>query len=108
MNCLFCGSEETTGHHVLPKRVKRIMGWNGKQAEKANANKKIYLCLSCHDKMTTLQEPLIKIISYLVLSQVPEEFYSVMDEVCDRLNGKISIEKQKTSACSNSTSKRIG
>jgi len=83
--CVFCGSDDVTRHHLLPKRVKRIMNWNNKRAKKAKANHTVPMCKPCHDKVTNLQEPLIQIIQHLVLARVPNDFGGIMDTVHDKL-----------------------
>jgi len=94
MNCVFCGGEANTEHHLLPTNIKKTMGWHGERASKFLQNRKIPLCVECHVKLTLLQEPLIKIIKYLTQKPYsPTEFAFILDDIYNTLNEINPIEK---------------
>lgn len=89
MSCIFCDAtpEEGAGpHHILPKNVRRAMGWNGKRASMMLNQYKVPLCMDCHRKVNKLLEPLTQIIKYLRGNiRVPIEFAYLMDGVYTEL-----------------------
>ncbi len=94
MSCIFCGETpkpEHGPHHILPREVKKTMGWIGKRARGTQAHYRIPVCGPCHLKVKDLQAPLVLIIKYLrrnslkKRSSVPAELVSTMDFVYKRL-----------------------
>jgi len=89
MKCIFCGRSDLIRieeHHLLPTAVQKAMGWRGKQARTALKNYKVPLCGNCHDKLTLLIEPLIKIIEYTRVSPIPVEFAFMLKDIHKKLS----------------------
>ena len=88
MKCIFCERSDLIhieDHHLLPTAVQKAMGWRGKQAKAALRNYKVPLCGICHDKLTLLIAPLIKIIGYTRVSPIPVEFAFMLKNIHNKL-----------------------
>jgi len=69
MSCVFCIKELETDeldgeHHILPKHVRKIFGWTGKD-NPSRLSSSIPMCRHCHDVVDQLQLPLINLIKWM-------------------------------------------
>jgi len=84
--CIFCGSTDTEGHHVLPKSVKKVMRWSGKKHQYFMAYK-VPVCEEHHGIVTSLLEPLVWVICELRNPQLSLNLITVLDNVMSRYGG---------------------
>ena len=86
--CIFCETtEELTEHHIIPKSVKKVLGWRGRRTEMYLGKNKTMLCRTCHDKVEWLLEPMVYIIKMLMPRPViPLNLAFILDRVNTNLN----------------------
>ena len=95
--CIFCGREGQAEHHVVPIKIKKIMGWHGDRAARYLANKTVPICTECHEKLTLLEEPLIKLIEHLKrYPPVPADFAFLIEDVVKQLSNGIIVEGKQS------------
>lgn len=86
--CIFCGDEPATRHHLIPKGVRKLMGWVGtKKARLVNGNYHIPLCSECHLKLNHILEPLVFIIKCLKPEppKIPVKLAFIMEDSLSKL-----------------------
>jgi len=78
-----------TVHHIIPKSVRKVVGWNGKQAEAFMVKKSVPMCRECHDKLNLLLEPIVFILKcFKPKIAVPMELTYMIEGAVDKLGGK--------------------
>lgn len=90
MSCVFCEStDHVTEHHIIPRKVRKMLNWNGKRAEKFHLTRKVLMCRDCHDKFNYLVDPLVYIMQCLrPTPPIPIALAYIIEDAYDKLNGE--------------------
>jgi len=95
--CLFCGTEENLQeHHIIPRNIRKVLGWTGPRATTEMDNRKVIVCGVCHKKLTLIEEPLVFIIKWLKFTRpLPMELHFCITGILKELMENSSKENKK-------------
>ena len=84
--CIFCPKKGDTVHHIIPKSVRKVVGWNGKQANKYMLKRKVPMCRRCHDKLNALIDPIVFILkAFKPEVKIPIELSYMIEDSIEKL-----------------------